>query len=212
MVTTGAPERAALERAGFRIAPKVNDHEGQGTASVTVELENGFLELMYLDPNVPMSPGRERAVEKFRQRTNWRTSGWSPFGIGFRRTSSAPMPFATWSVATEWLPPGTAIEMLTPRDDTKSPSLFISPRELVALEPVNTSDEMFQHPSGAKRITSVRLTTPPRYEPIEALRYVRDAGLVRVGRGEAWVLEVTLDGGRKARKDLRPELPLIIRY
>ena len=34
VVTTGVLERKALERAGFRIAPTVNRHEGQGTASV----------------------------------------------------------------------------------------------------------------------------------------------------------------------------------
>src|SRR5690242_11099595 len=35
-------ERAALERAGFRIAPDINRHDGQGTASITVEFENGY--------------------------------------------------------------------------------------------------------------------------------------------------------------------------
>src|SRR5262249_15238230 len=45
VVPPGALERAALERAGFRIAPTVNRHDGQGTASITVELLNGFLEL-----------------------------------------------------------------------------------------------------------------------------------------------------------------------
>lgn len=44
VVTPGAPERKALEGAGFRIAPTVNRHDGQGTASVTVEFLNGFLE------------------------------------------------------------------------------------------------------------------------------------------------------------------------
>jgi hypothetical protein len=42
VVTTGAPERALLERAGFRIAPTVNRHDGQGTAAVTVEFLNGI--------------------------------------------------------------------------------------------------------------------------------------------------------------------------
>jgi hypothetical protein len=51
VVATGVPERAALENAGFRIAPTINRHDGQGTASVTVELLNGYLELIYPDPN-----------------------------------------------------------------------------------------------------------------------------------------------------------------
>ena len=54
VVTTGAPERKALERAGFRIARTVKRHDGQGTASVTVEFLNGFLELIYPDATVPV--------------------------------------------------------------------------------------------------------------------------------------------------------------
>src|SRR5262245_2582369 len=52
-----APERAALEQAGFRIAPTVNHHAGQGTSSLTVELENGYLELIYADDDVPVNEG-----------------------------------------------------------------------------------------------------------------------------------------------------------
>jgi hypothetical protein len=89
MVTQNAPERSALERAGFLISPDLNRHDGLGTASVTVEFENSYLELLWLDPTVPISPGLERAVEKFRQRTLWRTSGWCPIAIGFRRTASS---------------------------------------------------------------------------------------------------------------------------
>jgi hypothetical protein len=56
VVATGARERAALEKTGFRIAETVNRHEGQGTPSVTVELLNGFLEPIYPAPTVPVSP------------------------------------------------------------------------------------------------------------------------------------------------------------
>ena len=66
VVTTGAPERTALERTGFRIAPTINQHDGQGTASVTVELLNGFLELIYPDPSVLVSPALQAGAEKFR--------------------------------------------------------------------------------------------------------------------------------------------------
>ena len=66
VVTTGAPQRTVLEKAGFRIAPNVNRHDGQGTASVTVEFFNGFLELMYPDPTVPVTPALKIGAEKFR--------------------------------------------------------------------------------------------------------------------------------------------------
>src|SRR5262245_44285469 len=66
VVTTGAPERKALETAGFTIAPTVNRHDGQGTASITVEFLNCFLELIYPDPTVPVSPPTQPRAAKFR--------------------------------------------------------------------------------------------------------------------------------------------------
>ena len=215
MVSPGAPERAALERAGFQISPDLNQHDGQGTASITVELENAFLELMWPDSTVPISPGLERAAEKFRQRMLWRTSGWCPIGLGFRRTtqSNDALPFPTWSVTPPWLPPGSAIEMLTPREDTQSPSLFISPRAMADLAEQKARAGRYHHPIGVRRITAVRLVSPKTYQPIEPLTYLRKLRLVEITQGHDWLLELTFDGGkRRQSKDLRPELPLFIRY
>jgi hypothetical protein len=128
VVSRDAPERAALERAGFKISPKVNRNDGQGTASVSSEFLNAYIELMWPDPTVSVAQGAERGVEKFKNRMNWRTTGWCPIGIALHRTGpGATLPFPTWSIAPDWMPKGTAIEILTARDDTKSPSFFIEP-------------------------------------------------------------------------------------
>ncbi len=215
MVSPNAPERAALERAGFQISPDVNRHEGQGTASITVEFENAFLELLWPDSTVPVARGLERATEKFRQRMLWRTSGWCPIGLGFRRTteSSDSLPFPTWSVTAPWLPAGSAIEMLTPRDDTRSPSLFISPRALSDTGEQAVRASRYHHPIGVRRVTAVRLVSPKKYQPIEPLTYLQKLRVLGVEQGDEWLVELTFDGGkRKKPKDLRPDLPLVIRY
>jgi len=219
-VSSGAPERAALEKAGFRVAPTVNRHDGQGTASMTVEFVNGFLELMYLDDSVPVSPGKEVAVKKFRDRAAWRQTGVSPFGIGTRRTAStpAPFPFPTWKITADWLPKGQSIEMLTPREFSKAPSLFVAAGSVdedanarVAADPVKGA--MFHHPNGARRLTGVRLVAPDASALPPASRYLSDAGVASFDVGSAWLLEVTLDGGKQgATRDLRPGLPLIVHY
>ena len=78
----GAPaERKALEHAGFRIAPTINRHDGQGTASATVEFENGFLELIWADDSVPVTGGGAIAKQRFTERADWRKTGSSPFGV-----------------------------------------------------------------------------------------------------------------------------------
>src|SRR5881227_3271077 len=89
VVTRDAPERAALEKTGLKISPDVNRHDGQGTASITAEFQNSYIELMWPDPTVSVAPGAERGVEKFKNRMNWRASGWCPIGIGLHRSGPA---------------------------------------------------------------------------------------------------------------------------
>ena len=215
MVTANAPERTALERAGFQIAREVNHHEGTGTSSVTVEFEDFFFEMMWVDPAVPVSPGMERALEKHKQRMAWRTSGWCPIGVGFRRTGDTQenFPFPTWTWTADWLPKGTAVEMLTRRDDTRSPALFISPRGLGSTKEQEARAALYHHAAGAKRVTEVRVVSPGDYKPIDALTYLEKQALLSLGKGEAWLLELTFDDGKQGkRKDFRPDLPLVIRY
>src|SRR5258705_1748645 len=128
VVTTGAPERSALEKAGFRIAPTVNRHEGQGTAAVMVDLLSGYLELIYPDPAVPVSPALQAGAAKFRLKSAWRETGYSPIGIVFDRTPTTPerLPFATWRISPEWMEKGTFMEMMTPKEMPKAISLSIS--------------------------------------------------------------------------------------
>jgi hypothetical protein len=217
MVSPDAPERAALTRAGFQIAPDVSRHDGQGTASISVELDDAYIELMWPDAKVSVAPGLERAAEKFRQRMQWRTSGWCPFGIAFRRTSTSneppQLPFPVWTWTADWMPKGTVMEMLTPRDDTTSPALFIEPRALADPAEQAKRGALYHHPNGTHRLTAVQLTSPSSYEPIAAMKWLQEQTLLKVEKGDQWLMELTLDGGQeKKSKDLRPELPVVLRY
>ena len=215
MVSPNAPERDALKRAGFQISPDVNRHDGQGTASITVEFENAYLELMWPDTTVSVAPGLERAAEKFRQRMLWRSSGWCPIGVGLRRAtpSDDPLPLPTWSWTAEWMPKGSKMEMLTPRDDTRSPALFIEPRAMADIDEQAARASRYRHPIGTRQITAIQLLSPKTYEPIAALTYLQTQGVLNTKQGDQWLLELTFDGGRrKSSKDFRPDLPLVIRY
>lgn len=217
-VSPGAPERAALERAGLHIAPAANRHDGQGTASVTVEFENGFLELMWPDDSVPIAPERQEGARKFRQKSAWRTTGWSPVGIGIRRAPQTPdkLPFATWSIRTEWMPPGATLEIITPKADVLAPAISVVPRIMAVAEGTPADAERAKaiaHPLGARRITALRLVEPPREDPDNPTRILTRYGIAKVEPGKEWLVELTLDGGSKGKvQDLRPELPLLIRY
>jgi len=222
VVTTGAPERSALEKAGFRIAPTINRHEGQGTASITIELLNGFLELMYPDPTVPVSPALQAGAEKFRLKSAWRKTGYSPIGIVFDRTPATPkrLPFPTWKLSADWMEKGTFIEMMTPKEKPKAVSLSISShtastreREKEALARDPAKGAMFLHPNGARRLTGLRVVAPSVDGLPPAASYIAGHGLVKFDVGSQWLLDVTLDNGKQGvTKDLQPDLPMVIHY
>jgi len=217
-----APERKLLEDAGFTVAAQLNTHEGQGTASVTIEFLNGYLELMWLDESVPGTPV---VVEKFRNRSQWRTSGWAPIGIALHRTgkSDEALPWPSWKIPrADWLREGTAIEMLTPRENPKAVSVFVEPSYLAVDEARNRATAAgaspeakdFKHANGTHRITAVRVIAPDA-KGIEGLPRddLHRLGICDFKVGEQWQVELTLDGGlAKKERDLRPGLPLVIHY
>lgn len=206
MVSPGAPERKALVTGGFTIARAQNLHEGQGTASIKVQFQNGFLELMWLDERVSVAPG---------QRTR---AGSPPISIALRRTSAtdAPLP---WPV---WLPEGESIEMLTPRDKGEALIVFMPPRSLYVDEQRNlklirsgSADAVdFEHSNGTWRITGIKVFAPTG----AALEGLPTADLERMGIaqfrvGENWLLQLTLDSHTQGKRvDFQPGLPLVIEY
>lgn len=222
VVKTGAKERTVLEKAGFRIAPTVNRHDGQGTASITVELLNGFLELTYPDPTVPVSPALQAGAEKFRLRSQWRENGYCPISIVFDRTPTTPekFPFATWKVTADWMDKGTFIEIMTPKEMPKAVSLSISSHahstnekenEVLAQDPVKGA--MFLHPNGARRLTGMSVVAPGKDVLPPAASYIAGLGLMKFDVGKQWLLDVTLDNGKQGvTKDLRPDLPMVVHY
>jgi hypothetical protein len=222
VASPGAPERSALERAGLIIAPTVNRHDGQGTASVTVEFENAFLELLWPDETVPVAPGKEAVAEKFRRKAAWRTNGWSPIGVALRRTPAAPekLPFDSWPVSAPWMPPGVAYEMLTPRTDAAGPSIWVLPRSMALIQPSGGGKDVgfdrekaMRHPLGARRISGIRIVEPARKDPSDVTRILVKQGVASVERGQEWLLEIRLAGAAThGTIDLRPALPLVLRH
>jgi hypothetical protein len=154
-------------------------------------------------------------VEKFKNRMNWRTSGWCPLGIALHRTagSTSPLPFPTWSIAPYWMPKGSFIEILTARDDTKSPSFFIEPPALAVKEKAKIDKTAGNQPIGIERVTEIQLVRPKEYQPVAAFTYLEKAGIFKSSEGKEWGIEITFDAGHKNQtKDLRPDLPLVIYY
>jgi len=207
VVPNRAPQRAALEKAGFRFDPEVNHHTGQGTSSITIEFDNGFLELMYPDPDVSVAAASKAGAEKFRLKSEWKTSGYCPIGLVFDRTAQTPasFPFETWRISSDWMGKGEFIEMLTPRDMPKALSLSVGSHPFSARGAKN--------PNGTRRITGIRVVAPSGDQLPPAIAYLAGNTAVRFDAGAGWLLEATLDDGKQGvTKDFRPDLPLVLHF
>jgi hypothetical protein len=64
------------------------------------------------------------------------------------------------------MPKGSVMEMLTPRDDTRSPALFVEPLPLSNTGEQAARATLYHHPIGVRRITAIQLISPKTYQPI----------------------------------------------
>ena len=215
----GGPQREMLEAAGFRFAPEINRHDGQGTASATIHFENGYFELIWADPDVPAAGGGTLAQQRFADRADWRRTGQSPLGIGFRRTPAtpSPFPFETWSVAAPWMS-DAQMEVLSPRG-SPTITLFMTPsgvdaeanRAIIAAG--GPAAERFVHGNGARRLTGVRVSAPTPAGLPPAASFVNQSGAAELIVGSEWLMELELDfGAQNQNLEFRPSMPLIVRF
>jgi hypothetical protein len=219
-VREGGPERPMLEAAGFRFAPTIEAHEGQGTASATIAFENGFFELIWPDDDVSVSGDGATARARFASRADWRSSGDAPFGVGFRRTSATPstFPFETWSVASPWMGAGRSVELLSPRDAPTVTLFITSPgvdeaANRAAIAGGGVAAEPFLHPNGSRRITGLRMTAPTRLALPPSASFVNLSWAAELRVGDEWLMELELDhGSQNQQVDLRPNMPLMVRF
>lgn len=203
----GAPEGEALLRFGF-VEGSANTHPGQGTANRRFFFDNFMLELIWVaDPAEAQSESTRRT--RLWERCQSQDGHVSPFGIIFRSTSTPPKPapFATWSYAPAYLPPGLAMQVA---DGTtlNEPDLFYLPflRSGAARKP-----EPVAHALPIRRIRGLSVGLRGRNALSPAALCVQEHGLVSYFEAPLPMLEILFEGPAGMRFDLRPGLPLVFR-
>lgn len=211
----GAPTADRLVESGLTEGTP-NTHPGQGTSNRRFFFRNAMLELLWVhDEREARSP--EISPVRLWERANYRSSGYSPFGLCFRSgISVAPnrriLPFATWEFRPPYLPPGSHIEIAAETAGSE-PLVFATP---FAGRPGSYPPERRQpleHPAGLREITSLKLTLPAVENISEALRRLARSGIVEFETGDEHLAEVESD--RRARglsACFPPELPLRLRW
>jgi hypothetical protein len=136
-----------------------------------------------------------------------RSAAASPFGLVFRATSPAEAPpFPGWCYFAEYLPDGTHFHIGENAERLEEPLCIMMPcnfprppRQPDPLPPFTT-------------VTAIRVSVPAN-KPSTVLAAIDGVGPVSIASGEPHLLEIEFNEGAAGQaRDIRPALPLLIRW
>jgi len=182
-----------------------NKHEGQGTSNRRFNFLNGTLEILWVHDveEAINGPGRNLF---FPERAGSPTA--CPFGVIFNRknNNSLEMPFEGWKYEPDYFQPPWAFHIGANSKNVLEPLCIYMP----FIEPgksINSVD------NGVFRIISKVHIYTPSVPMSDVLGIANTADRLSIEYGEDHLMEVTFDDNLLGlSKDLRPDMPLIVRW
>jgi hypothetical protein len=208
--SAGGVEAAALARLGLTEGT-ANTHPGQGTASRRFFFTNAYLELVWVT-DADEARGPLAAPTRLWERWSRRAAGACPFALILRPGDSDETrepPFAAWAYHPPYLSPDLAIDVAegTPLSE---PGLF---HLAFARRPDQVAAQVRVHRLPLRALTRVSVILTGSQPLSPAAQAVERAGLVSFSRGDAPLMTLGFDGGPGTESaDLRPDLPLVLRW
>ena len=199
----GAPEADILVALGL-VEGTPNVHPGQGTANRRFFFSNSMLELIYIRDEDEAAGGAAADLKMVERR---RSSGASPFGLVFRPGSPAdPPPFPGWPYGAEYLPDGTHFHIGDNSGRLEEPLCIVMPHGFRS-----TARQPDPRPPFTT-VTSIRIGVPVN-KSSAVLAAIDGVGPLSITPGEPHLLELVFNAGATGQaRDIRPDLPLIIRW
>jgi hypothetical protein len=206
--SAGAFEADALTRLGLKEGSG-NQHPGQGTACRRFFFSNAYLELLWVSD--PLE-AQAAAVLPTRLWDRWSMRGARacPFGIVLRPavdTRETGAPFPSWSYRPPYLPSGLSIEVALETPLSGPEFFYLGFQRSRARS--GQEDVHHELPLGALAAASV---WRPASGDSETARAVQAAGLVEFHDADEYLLELRFDEANRGLADLRPSLPLTLRW
>jgi Glyoxalase-like domain len=199
-----APEADKFVQFGLHEGPP-NQHPGQGTACRHFSFANAMIELFWVsNPSEAQSESTKRTL--LWERWSGREGRACPFGICLRPTgpkNEGPPPFPSWEYRPAYLP--DPLVMHIGEAGIEEPMWIY-----MSFMTRSQREHWFtDHPSGAREITRLILTTPTPLRS-NASQKIIENGVLTARTGATSLLEIELDGQqRKKHVDFRPSLPVI---
>ncbi|NEP46828.1 MAG: VOC family protein, partial [Okeania sp. SIO2H7] len=182
-------DELGLHRSGY------GEHTGQATASEFFFFENAYLELLWIDDEEKVKEDSYRTTMRWCDRSRWRETGASPFGVGLHRLASAEEELALFPLrySAEWMLPETYMEVSDTSKQVTEPLYFIVP-EYMAVANVKQFSEIITtdiHPWGDKKVTSVRISLPKGEELSPIASEISRHTAIAIESGDSYLLELT---------------------
>ena len=185
-------------------------HRGQGTTNACALFENAFFELLFAAKSDELEADVVRPLG-LNERIHWQQTGACPFGICYRPTAPLPdevtLPFETWPYRPSYIPVGSSISVVTPRQSLFEPLVFLSKRP----RPSSTSIDPVLHRGSKRTLTAISLQSP--HQPQSAVSWFIDNGLLPLAYGNDYLMSMVWDGGQAGNVErLAAPLPLVVSW
>jgi hypothetical protein len=204
-VPPGAAAFEALRDSGFTVSDE-QPHLGQGTASRGLFFENAYLELIWLADAAQAGAVPVRRTHLLERTDTTQAANPVGFCIRANQTGVDP-PFGTWEYRPSYVPAGVFIPVALNSERLDEPLLFFLPWRH-GPPPVAPD-----HANGTRTLTRVALEFPAAGAASAELEAIARLGLAQFDLSPELLLRLELDGGRRGQiLDLRPDVPLVIRW
>jgi hypothetical protein len=207
--SVGAPQAELLRDIGLTEGSG-NRHPGQGTENRRFFFGNAFIELLWVADTDEIENEQTRPTMLFERLSSAVTS---PFGICFRSSCDVEQaPFPHWEYTPGYLPPGMKIDIGLDAP-LSEPMWFFLAKAAAPDSYATERQQPLSHTLGVNQISAVTLTMPGAAQLSRSATAAHDTGQVRFIEGTGHLLDIVFDDNRQGgMQDLRPHLPLIVRY
>lgn len=216
---SGEAALSVLRDVGLRCPNYTARRVDQGTASRLILFENAYLELICIeDERVAAQTPRRTGIDML-GRSRWQHTQFSPFGVGLRcKVDAANLTAHSKRSRAKQIQQDPSIHFASDNRANKAePLCFVIPNSIALTQWLDRTSDAHQyllaHPLGVKQLTDIKITIDSVKNLTSTVSMLCHSNLVEIGQGMAPLLELVFDeGGQGQCLDLRPSLPVLLRY
>ena len=216
----GKPLVAFLRKLGLNCSNPQNNQE-QGTVSTLIFFENVYLELFWIDEKSNLTQSEMMAEFNFMVRANWLTTGASPFGLSLSHPTENTN-LSTFTIEAIKIAQKQQSEQLIRLLPSKSinfeePICSIIPNYLATYERLKRfsaiPEQMRTQILDMRKLTQIKLKIKGDRNLSTSVHKLGNLSNLTIESSKFPLLEMIFDDHKQKKYlDLRPLLPIVMRY